>query len=164
MLVCNSQREEFENWINNSSLKEPERKRFFYWIINSPIDISLLNIPPVRCRLRSGKFRDFYNGYVFDIVADIDYFDWMSYLNKEYSYITIDSEVIHYLNWIGDIPTGRFSIDQRTGYFHRKDYKKKKHIEKAYKKISVGLIKIDEKFHEIESEKKLNPDDFFDFF
>jgi len=48
----------------------------------------------------------------------------MSYINKEYSYIPIDSDVINYLNWIGDIPTGRFSIDQRTGYFDKKAHKK----------------------------------------
>ena len=59
----------------------------------------------------------------------------MSYINKEYSYIPIDSEVINYLNWIGDIPTSRFSIEQRTGYFDKK----------AHKKISVYLIKEDEK-------------------
>ena len=70
----------------------------------------------------------------------------MSYINKEYKYISIDSEVINYLNWIGDIPTSRFSIDQRTGYFDKK----------AHKKISVYLIKEDEKFYEIEAEKKFN--------
>ena len=68
----------------------------------------------------------------------------------------IDSEIIKYLNWIGDIPTGRFLIDQRTGYFHKEDYKNKVHIEKAYKKISVALIKKDWEFYEIEAEKKFN--------
>ena len=51
--------------------------------------------------------------------------------------------LVNYLNWIGDIPTGRFSIDQRTGYFDKK----------AYKKISVYLIKEDEKFYEIDAQK-----------
>ena len=46
-------------------------------------------------------------------------------------------------NWIGDIPTGRFSIDQRTGYFDKK----------AHKKISVYLIKEDEQFYEIDAQK-----------
>ena len=30
-------------------------------------------------------------------LANIDQFDWNSYVNKEYSYISIDSEVIKYL-------------------------------------------------------------------
>ena len=156
MLVIKSQREEFENWIKNSSIKEPERKNFFNWIVNSPIKIYIPKIPPVGCSISAGWCRGDYNGYVFDITASIDHFDWMSYINKEYSYISIDSEVINYLNWIGDIPTGRFSIDQRTGYFHEKDYINKVLIKKAYKKISVALIKEDWKFHEIEARKNLN--------
>ena len=68
----------------------------------------------------------------------------MRNINEVYSYISIDSEVINYLNWIGDIPTGRFLIDKRTGYFDKK----------AHKKISVYLIKEDEKFYEIEADKQ----------
>ena len=64
----------------------------------------------------------------------------MSYINKEYSYISIDSEVNKYLNWIGDIPTGRFSIDQRTGYFHEKDYKIQ-NIKKDNKKSTLKKFK-----------------------
>ena len=47
MFVVNSQRQEFENWIKNSSIKEPERKNFFNWIVNSPIKIYIPKIPPV---------------------------------------------------------------------------------------------------------------------
>ena len=155
MLVINEQRQEFENWMHNAAIKEPEKTNFFNWIINSPIDIYIPRIPPVGCLISAECCRDF-NGYVFDIIVHIDHFDWMSYINKEYSYIPIDSEIIKYLNWIGDIPTGRFLIDQRTGYFHKEDYKNKVHIEKAYKKISVALIKKDWEFYEIESEKKFN--------
>ena len=57
--------------------------------------------------------------------------------------MSYQSMVINYLNWIGDIPTRHFSIDQRTGYFDKK----------AHKKISVYLIKEDEKFYEIEGIK-----------
>ena len=145
MLVHPPQRKEFENWIGNSSIKEPERKNFFNWIVNSPVQIHILRIPPVRCSIRGGWCIGYYNGYVFDITVSIDHFDWMNYINKEYKYISIDSEVINYLNWIGDIPTGRFSIDKRTGYFDKK----------ASKKISVSLIKIDDQFYEIEAEKKV---------
>ena len=145
MLVINEQRLEFENWMNNAALKEPEKTNFFNWIIDSPIDIYIPRIPPVGCLISAGWCQGDYNGYVFDILANIDQFDWMSYINKEYSYISIDSEVIKYLNWIGDIPTGRFSIDKRTGYFDKK----------ASKKISVSLIKIDDQFYEIEAEKKV---------
>lgn len=146
MLVSPLQRKDFENWISNSSLKEPEGKNFFNWIVNSPVEIHIPRIPPVGCSISGGWFVGDYNGYVFYISVSIDYFDWMSYIHKEYKYISIDSEVINYLNWIGDIPTSRFSIDQRTGYFDKK----------VYKKISVYLIKEDEKFYEIEAEKKLN--------
>ena len=156
MLVINSQRKEFENWIANSLIKEPERKKFHNWIVNSPIDIYIPRIPPVGCSISAGWCQGDYNGYVFDIIVHIDHFDWMSYINKEYSYIPIDSEVINYLNWIGDIPTSRFSIDQRIGYFYKEDYKNKVHIKKVYKKISVALIKEDWEFNEIEARKKLN--------
>ena len=122
------------------------KKKLFNWIENSPIQIHIPRIPPVRCSISAGWCIGDYNGYVFDITVSIDHFDWMSYINKEYKYISIDSEVINYLNWIGDIPTSRFSIDQRTGYFDKK----------AHKKISVYLIKEDEKFYEIEAEKKFN--------
>ncbi len=143
MLVINSQREEFEDWIFDASIKKSERKKFHNWIVNSPIDIYIPRIPPVGCSISAGWCQGDYNGYVFDILADIDHFDWMSYINKEYSYIPIDSEVISYLDWIRYIPTGRFSIDQRTGYYEKK----------AFKKISISLIKVDEKFDEIESIK-----------
>ena len=156
MLARTSQRKELENWIGNSSIKEPERKNFFNWIVNSPVQIHILRIPPVRCSIKEDWGIGFYNGYVFDLTVSIDHFDWMNYINKEYKYISIDSEVINYLNWIGDIPTSRFSIDQRTGYFHEEDHKNKVHIEKAYKKISVALIKEDYEFHEIEARKKFN--------
>ena len=145
MLVVKSQKEKFEAWISNASIKESERKKFSHWVLNSPIDIYIPRIPPVRCSISSGWCEGDYNGYVFDILANIDQFDWMSYINKEYSYIPIDSDVINYLNWIGDIPTGRFSIDKRTGFYEKK----------ASKKISVSLIKVDEQFNQIESEKSL---------
>ena len=145
MLVIKSQREEFEDWISNAAIKISERTKFQNWIVNSPIDIYIPRIPPVRCTLSAGWCQGDYNGYVFDIIVNIDYFDWMSYINKEYSYILIDSDVINYLNWIGDIPTGRFSIDKRTGYYEKK----------ASKKISVSLIKVDDQFYEIEAEKKV---------
>ena len=139
MLVINEQRQEFENWMNNAAIKEPEKTNFYNWIYNNPLDIYIPKIPPVECSIGSHK-----RGFVFDITVSIDHFDWMSYINKEYKYISIDSEVINYLNWIGDIPTSHFSIDQRTAYFDKK----------AHKKISVYLIKEDEKFYEIEAEKK----------
>ena len=143
MLVINEQRQEFENWMNNAAIKEPEKTNFQNWIYNSPLDIYIPKIPPVGCTISAGWCQGYYNGYVFDITVSIDHFDWMSYINKEYSYISIDSEVINYLNWIGDIPTGHFLIDKRTGYFDKK----------AHKKISVYLIKEDEKFYEIEAQK-----------
>ena len=143
MFAFSSQRKEFEDWINNSSIKEPERKKFFNLIVNSPIEIYIPKIPPVGCSISAGWCRGNYNRYVFDLTVSIDHFDWMSYIYKAYSYISIDSEVVNYLNWIGDIPTARFSIDQRTGYFDKK----------VYKKVSVYLIKEDEKFYEIEGIK-----------
>ena len=146
MLVIKSQKKEFDHWISNAPIEESERKKFYNWVVNSPIDIYIPRIPPVGCSISAGWFQGDYNGYVFDILANIDQFDWMSYINKEYSYIQLDSEVISYLDWIRCIPTGRFSIDQRTGYFEKK----------ASKKISVSLIKVDDQFYEIEAEKKFN--------
>ena len=145
MLVVKSQKEKFEAWISNASIKESERKKFSHWVLNSLIDIYIPRIPPVGCSISAGWCEGDYNGYVFDILANIDQFDWMSYINKEYSYSPIDSDVINYLNWIGDIPTGRFSIDKRTGFYEKK----------ASKKISVSLIKVDDQFYEIEAEKKV---------
>ena len=49
MLVINSNRQEFENWMNNAAIKEPEKTNFFNWIIDSPIDIYIPRIPPVGC-------------------------------------------------------------------------------------------------------------------
>ena len=146
MLVIKSQREEFEHWISNASIIDTERKKISNWVLNSPIDIYIPRIPPIGCWISAGWCQGDYNGYVLDILANIDQFDWMSYINKEYSYIQLDSEVISYLDWIRCIPTGRFSIDQRTGYFEKK----------ASKKISVSLIKVDDQFYEIEAEKKFN--------
>ena len=145
MLVIKSQKKEFDDWISNASIDESEKKKFQNWVVNSPIDIYIPRIPPVGCLISAGWCQGDYNGYVFDILANIDQFDWMSYINKEYSYISKDSEVINYLNWIGDIPTGRFSIDKRTEYYEKK----------ASKKISASLIKVDDQFYEIEAEKKV---------
>ena len=51
MLVINSNRQEFENWMNNAAIKEPEKTNFFNWIINSPLDIYIPKIPPVECSI-----------------------------------------------------------------------------------------------------------------
>ena len=136
MLVINSQQKEFERWMQNTVIKEPEKENFYNWIINSPVDIYIPKIPPVECSIGS-----YQRGFVFDILVHINGIDWLNYSNQ--NYISIDSEVINYLNWIGDIPTGHFLIDKRTGYFDKK----------AHKKISVYLIKEDEKFYEIEAQK-----------
>ena len=145
MLVIKSQKKEFDDLISNASIDESEKKKFQNWVVNSPIDIYIPRIPPVGCLISAGWCQGDYNGYVFDILANIDQFDWMSYINKEYSYISKDSEVINYLNWIGDIPTGRFLIDKRTEYYEKK----------ASKKISVSLIKVDDQFYEIKAERKV---------
>ena len=105
MLVSPLQRKEFQNWMNNAALKEPEKTNFYNWIYNNPLDIYIPKIPPVGCTISAGWCQGYYNGYVFDITV---------------------------------------SIDQRTAYFDKK----------AHKKISVYLIKEDEKFYEIEAEKK----------
>ena len=82
MLVHPSQRKEFENWIGHSSIKEPERKNFFNWIVNSPVQIHILRIPPVRCSIKEGWYIGYYNGYVFEITVSIDHFDWMNISTK----------------------------------------------------------------------------------
>jgi len=56
MFVVNTQRKEFESWINNAAIKEPEKTNFFNWIINSPVDIFIPKIPPVGCVPKGGGF------------------------------------------------------------------------------------------------------------
>ena len=84
MFVIHSQKEQFEDWISNSRINETERKKIYNWIVNSPVDIYIPRIPPVRCSISAGWCQGDYNGYVVDIIAHIDYFDWMSYKCKEF--------------------------------------------------------------------------------
>ena len=67
MLVINEQRQEFENWMNNAAIKEPEKTNFQNWIYNSPLDIYIPKIPPVGCTISAGWCQGDYNGYVFDL-------------------------------------------------------------------------------------------------
>ena len=78
MLVIKSQKEEFDDWISNASVEESERKKFHNWVVYSPIDIYIPRIPPVGCSISAGWCQGDYNGYVFDILVNIDQFDWMS--------------------------------------------------------------------------------------
>ena len=93
MLVINEQRQAFENWMNNAAIKEPEKKNFYNWIYNSPLDIYIPNIPPVECSIGSHK-----RGFVFDILVYMNGIDWLNYINV--NYISVDSEVNYFLNWI----------------------------------------------------------------
>ena len=154
MLVINSQRQEFERWINNSEIKEPEKTSFFHWIVDSPIDIFIPRIPPVGCFIGIHQ-----RGFVFDIGIHIDGIDWFNYSNENYSYISMDSEVNHFLNWIEQVPTSRFSIDKRVDYynfpmnFSEDDYQPNIDTFKAYKKVSIVLI--EEYWETKELEKKI---------
>ena len=146
MLIVNSQRQQFENWINNYSIKEPEKTNFYNWIVNSPLDIFIPRIPPIECgsELYQREFR-------FDIGVHINGIDWFHYSNEKYSYISIDSEVNHFLNWIEKVPTSSFFIDKREDYcnfpahFPGDDYQHYVDTFKAYKKVSIVLIEAYEK-------------------
>ena len=139
MLVINSQKQEFERWINNAAIKEPEKTNFHNWIVKSPIDIYIPKIPPVECSIGS-----YQRGFVFDILVHLNGIDWFNYSNK--NYIAIDSEVNHFLNWIEQIPSSRFSIDDREDYcnlpahFPEDDYQHHIDTLKAVKKVSVVVF------------------------
>ena len=139
MLVINSQRQEFEKWMNNTAIKEPEKTNFHNWIVNSPLDIYIPRIPPVECSIGSHQ-----RGFVFDILVHINGIDWLNYSNE--NYISLDSEVNHFLNWIEKVPSSRVSIDERVDYynfpahFKKDDYQHYIDTLKALKKVSVVVI------------------------
>ena len=128
MLVINSQRHEFENWMNNAAIKEPEKTNFHKWIYDSPLDIYIPKIPPVECSIGSHK-----RGFVFDILVYINGIDWLNYINVNY-----------FLNWIEKVPSSCFSIDEREEYFWdcspKDDYPRYVETFKALKKISVVVV------------------------
>ena len=70
MFVVNSQRQEFESWMDNAAIKEPEKTNFYNWIIKSPVDIFIPRIPPVGCVPRGGDFNR--REFVFDILVNIN--------------------------------------------------------------------------------------------
>ena len=74
MFVVNSQRQEFESWMDNAAIKEPEKTNFYNWIIKSPVDIFIPKIPPVECSIGSNQ-----RGFVFDILVHINGIDWLNY-------------------------------------------------------------------------------------
>ena len=149
MFVINSQRQEFENWMNNAAIKEPEKTNFYNWIIKSPVDIFIPKIPPVEYYMGLHQ-----RGFVFDILVNINGIDWFNYSNERYSYISIDSEVIHWLDWIEKVPSGRFSIDEREEYFWdcspKDDYQRYLDTFKALKKVSIVVVEEYWKTKEIE--------------
>ena len=139
MLVINEQRQAFENWMNNAAIKEPEKTNFQNWIYDSPLDIYIPKIPPVECSIGSHK-----RGFVFDILVNINGIDWFNYSNERYSYISLDSEVNHWLDWIEKVPSSRFSIDEREEYFWdcspKDDYQRYVNTFRALKKVSVVVV------------------------
>ena len=144
MFVINSQRQEFESWMDNAAIKEPEKTNFYNWIIKSPVDIFIPKIPPVGC-LTKGV--DFYpRGFVFDILVNINGIDWFNYSNERYSYISLDSEVNNWLDWIEKIPSKNFLIDEREDYYNfpshfpEDDYQHYIDTFKAFKKVSVVVV------------------------
>ena len=137
MLVINSQQQEFERWMQNTAIKEPEKENFYNWIVNSPVDIYIPKIPPVECSIGS-----YQRGFVFDILVHINGIDWLNYSNQ--NYISIDSEVNDFLNWIEKVPFGRSSIDERYEYLYdhspEDDYQLFIDTLKVLKKVSVVVI------------------------
>ena len=68
--------------------------------------------------------------------------DWFNYSNQ--NYISIDSEVNDFLNWIEKVPFGRSSIDERYEYLYdhspEDDYQLFIDTLKVLKKVSVVVI------------------------
>ena len=147
MFVVNSQRQEFESWMNNAAIKEPEKTNFYNWIIKSPVDIFIPKIPPVECSIGS-----YQRGFVFDILVHINGIDWLNYSNQ--NYISIDSEVNDFLNWIEKVPFGRSSIDERYEYLYdhspEDDYQLFIDTLKVLKKVSVVVVEECWKTRELE--------------
>ena len=137
MLVINSQQQEFERWMQNTAIKEPEKENLYNWIVNSPVDIYIPKIPPVECSIGS-----YQRGFVFDILVHINGIDWLNYSNQ--NYISIDSEVNDFLNWIEKVPFGRSLIDERYEYLYdhspEDDYQLFIDTLKVLKKVSVVVI------------------------
>ena len=141
MFVVNSQRQEFESWMDSAAIKEPEKTNFYNWIIKSPVDIFIPKIPPVEYYMGLHQ-----RGFVFDILVNINGIDWFNYSNERYSYISIDSEVNHWLDWIQKVPSSIFSIDKREDYYNfpshfpEDDYQHYIDTFKAFKKVSVVVV------------------------
>ena len=137
MLVINEQRQAFENWMNNAAIKETEKTNFQKWIYDSPLDIYIPKIPPVECSIGLHK-----RGFVFDILVYINGIDWLNFINV--NYISVDSEVNYFLNWIEKVPSSRFSIDEREEYlydhFSEDDYQLFIDSLKVLKKVSVVVV------------------------
>ena len=66
----------------------------------------------------------------------------MNYINV--NYISVDSEVNYFLNWIEKVPSSRFSIDEREEYFWdcspKDDYQRYVNTFRALKKVSVVVV------------------------
>ena len=66
----------------------------------------------------------------------------MNYINV--SYISVDSEVNYFLNWIEKVPSSRFSIDEREEYFWdcspKDDFQRYVNTFRALKKVSVVVV------------------------
>ena len=128
--------------MHNAAIKEPEKTNFYNWIIKSPVDIFIPKIPPVGCVPKGGDFNR--RGFVFDILVNINGIDWFNYSNERYSYISIDSEVNHWLDWSEKVPSSRFSIDEREEYFWdcspKDDYQRYVNTFRALKKVSVVVV------------------------
>ena len=141
MFVVSSQRQEFESWMDNAAIKEPEKTNFYNWIIKSPVDIFIPKIPPVEYYMGLHQ-----RGFVFDILVNINGIDWFNYSNERYSYISLDSEVNHWLDWIEKVPSKNFLIDEREDYYNfpshfpEDDYQHYIDTFKAFKKVSVVVV------------------------
>ena len=77
-------------------------------------------------------------------MVHINAIDWLNYSNE--NYISLDSEVNHYLNWIEKVPSSRFSIDENVDYcnypahIEKDDYRHYIDTLKALNKVSVVVI------------------------
>ena len=162
MFIRKSQSKEFEKWIENLLINESLRNKISDWILKSPIEIGIRKFPSYSSSFISAGWMTglFYNGYILEITARIDYCEWINHKKKEYDFLNLDSEIIKYFKWIKEFPTHRIYVDKKTllpnpsvENFY-KNSEKELYRKKVYKRLSVVLLKEDMHYFQVQESLK----------
>ena len=162
MFIRKSQSKEFEKWIENLLINESLRNKISDWILKSPIEIGIRKFPSYSSSFISAGWMTglFYNGYILEITARIDYREWINHKKKNYDFLNLDSEIIKYFKWIKEFPTHRIYVDKKTllpnpsvENFY-KNSEQELHRKKVYKRLSVILLKEDMHYFQVQESLK----------